>query len=255
MSKQSPPPAANLSGAAQQQGASSQTATNTQTQANRPDQSNPFASASWTQGPNGQWQENLGFGGPLGGASGSLMQQFADANAKPFTFGNGDEARQQAFNAAYNQETSRLNPQWNQQQEQLQTQLANQGLQPGSAAYNQAMDQFSRQKNDAYQGAMNNAVNLGNQEQAQTWNQNYQSALAQREQPLQEMGQMMGLEQMPSFTAAGAAQPTQYLPAAMGQWQEGFDTWQAQQQQQADAAKGAMQGIQGIGSALPFIFM
>ena len=71
----------------------------------------------------------------------------------------------QAQNAALQQQTQYLDPQFNQEQEQLQAQLVNQGAQPGSAAYDNAMTLFNNQKQQAYQSASNNAVSEGLQEQ------------------------------------------------------------------------------------------
>ncbi|MBZ7920558.1 tail fiber domain-containing protein [Ensifer adhaerens] len=51
----------------------------------------------------------------------------------------------------------RMNPQLAQSRSALETQLANQGLQPGSEAYNRAIDAASRQENDARLGAILNA--------------------------------------------------------------------------------------------------
>lgn len=52
---------------------------------------------------------------------------------------------------------ARINPQLDRDRAALETQLANQGLQPGSEAYNRAIDQASRQANDARFGAIMNA--------------------------------------------------------------------------------------------------
>ncbi|WP_312362507.1 tail fiber domain-containing protein [Ensifer sp.] len=52
---------------------------------------------------------------------------------------------------------ARMNPQLDRDRAALETQLANQGLQPGSEAYNRAVDQASRQANDARFGAILNA--------------------------------------------------------------------------------------------------
>lgn len=51
----------------------------------------------------------------------------------------------------------RLNPQLERSRAALETQLANQGLQPGSEAYNRAIDAATRQENDARIGAVLNA--------------------------------------------------------------------------------------------------
>lgn len=78
---------------------------------------------------------------------------------------NINQSVNQAANAAYGQATSRLDPQFDLQQKQLETQLANQGLGENSTAYQNAMDQFGRTKNDAYNQANFSAIGAGNTEQ------------------------------------------------------------------------------------------
>ncbi len=51
----------------------------------------------------------------------------------------------------------RMNPQLERSRAALETQLANQGLQPGSEAFNRAIDSATRQENDARLGAILNA--------------------------------------------------------------------------------------------------
>jgi hypothetical protein len=64
-----------------------------------------------------------------------------------------DASRQRAEDAFYKSATSRLDPQWQQQQAQMESQLANQGITRGSAAFEKAMDQMARQRTDAYSQA------------------------------------------------------------------------------------------------------
>lgn len=59
----------------------------------------------------------------------------------------------QAANAAYSAQTSRLDPQWQQRQREMETQLANQGISRNSEAYSRAMADMERQRTDAYQQA------------------------------------------------------------------------------------------------------
>lgn len=68
-----------------------------------------------------------------------------------------------AIDATYGQATSRLDPQWQKQQTELETQLANQGVPQNSDAWNRAMSEFQRNKTDAYSTAENQAVLTGNQ--------------------------------------------------------------------------------------------
>jgi hypothetical protein len=211
--------------AANAQGQSSQQVTGQQTQANRPDQNTPFAQSQWHQNPDGTWSQTTGYTGPLGAAATGLQNQIAQNFSQPLD--NGAAAGQQAFKASYNQSLSRLDPQFNQSQEQLQTQLANQGLAPGSQAYRQAMDNFGRSRNDAYQSALNNATLTGAQLQNQTFAQN----MAARNMPMQELQGLGGFLAMPGFTNAQAADPTQYLAAYTGV--NNYNLANAQMQNQA----------------------
>lgn len=124
-------------------------------------------------------------------------------------------ARQAAQDAAYRQATSRLDPQFQTQQAQTETQLRNQGLVPGSEAYDAAMRNFNFGKNDAYSSAFNNSFNtglaaqqadFGMQNQANQGNIQNQSFL--RNLPLNELNALRTGSQVtnPQF---GAYNPTQ----------------------------------------------
>jgi hypothetical protein len=80
----------------------------------------------------------------------------------------GAQNTSNAANAAYSQATSRLDPQWQHQQQDLETQLANQGITRNSDAYTRAMQDFGNSKNDAYNQANMSAIQAGvNQGQTQ----------------------------------------------------------------------------------------
>ena len=69
--------------------------------------------------------------------------------------------QQQVTDAVYNQQTQYLDPQFNQSQNKLENQLANQGITRGSEAWNNAMGDFSRQKQQAYSNARDSAIGQG----------------------------------------------------------------------------------------------
>lgn len=108
----------------------------------------------------------------------SLLGQKLDLNGlpglqygNPLNFGDklnqlesGDAARQRAENALFQRASARLDPMWGKREAQLQTQLANQGLDPTSEAYRSAMQDFSMGRNDAYSSAMNDAITRGGDE-------------------------------------------------------------------------------------------
>jgi hypothetical protein len=66
--------------------------------------------------------------------------------------------QQQTSDALYKANTQYLDPQFNQQQQQIESKLANQGITRGSEAYNNAMLNFNNQKQQAYESARNNAI-------------------------------------------------------------------------------------------------
>ena len=73
----------------------------------------------------------------------------------------------------------RLDPQWNTSKQQFDSEMANQGIAPGSAAYNDSYQNFAQAKNDAY-----NSLYTGAQGQA------FNQAMQQYQMPLQAAGQM-----------------------------------------------------------------
>lgn len=145
-------------------------------------QTNPFGSTSWMQGPDGRWTQNTSLTGPT------------------------------TEDAVYKQFASRLDPQWGQREEQMKSQLAAQGLDPGSEAYNNAYGNFSRGRNDAYQSAQNQAQTTG-----------YNESLG-----------ALG-------TLSGQGPQTQYLPAAMAAYQGALQGYGIDQ-----ASKNSM--MNGLGS-------
>lgn len=94
--------------------------------------------------------------------------------------------------AAYNEQAGFLNPQWQQNQTDLENQLSRQGISVGSPAYSNAMTQFQNSKNQAYQGASNNAITQG-------------ANIAQGDFGLALQGQQQGvnLQQMQQYNPIG----------------------------------------------------
>ena len=78
---------------------------------------------------------------------------------------------------------ARLLPQQQIDSAALDSQLANQGIMPGSQAYNQAKEQMGRTQNDAKQQAQLQGITLGQQQQAQT----YAQEVANRNMPMNEL--------------------------------------------------------------------
>jgi hypothetical protein len=104
-----------------------------------------------------------------------------------------------ASTAAYNEASSFLDPQWQQQQKDLQDQLSQRGFDVGSPGYSNAMTQFDNAKTQAYQAASNAAVNQGiNAGQGmfglavQGQNQQLGQQLALQNQPFNLLSQLYG---------------------------------------------------------------
>jgi hypothetical protein len=259
------PPPPNYTGAAQQQANQQNALLNQQTQANRPNQSNPYASVDWQQGPDGQWSQNTSFAGPMGDLNASLQQQAATAMGTPFSLDglspltDGAAARDQAIAAAYGQSTSRLDPQWAQRENETRSRLLGQGLAEGSEAYKSAMASLGRERNDAYSSAMNSAIGQGTSAGSALFNQSMATrqqglaeALRRRGQAFGEIQQMQGLTSMPGFMGAGQGQ-TPDLLGAMGmqddaQWRQ----YLANRQNTTDAIGGGMQVLGAAAQFLPF---
>lgn len=130
-----------------------------------------------------------------------------------------------------------LDPTWNTRQDQLQTQLANQGIQQGSEAYTNALRDFGMQRDNSYNSAL-----LADRSQAST------EALAQRNQPLNEITALLSNSQVqqPNFTSTPqtTVAPTDYLGAVNTQQSALNNQYNAQLQQQ-NAIYGALGGAAG----------
>ena len=247
-------------------------------QINRPNITTPFGSETWTQGPDNQWNMNLNLSPDTQAAlqaqqnlgmqrsqfAGGLMGQAQQAYQNPFDYSSlpalpdAEATRQKAIDASYNQSASRLDPQWQQAQDQQQAQLYEMGFTPGDKGYQNQQDAFSRQKTDAYQTAMNNAIGSGAQAAQQLYSMGMgtrQQALAEamqaRNMPLNEMnalltGQQVGMPQMPGFTNA---QGPNLTGAANTTYQQGLDAYSIQQVQQ-QAQQNGLFSLLGAGASL-----
>jgi len=141
-------------------------------------------------------------------AAQTLGQQAQSSTTTPLNFNTADSAilnaspqqlEQNAANAVYREQAGFLNPQWDQQQQQLQDQLSRQGIPVGSDAYNNSMKQFANNRTQAYQAAQDSATAQGAQS-AQTLfgmaqagqNQNIQQQQLAQQNPLQLLSEMYG---------------------------------------------------------------
>jgi hypothetical protein len=149
---------------------------------NRSDVSGPFGTTDWTKNADGTWGMKQGFSGPMQGSTDAMGRQLADAWGSPMM--TGETARTQAIDAAFGQAKSRLDPMFDQREQKMKTQLANQGLDPTSEAYATALGNFGRERNDAFGSAMNGAIAQGTAAGNSIFQQDQQRRMA----PLQAMG-------------------------------------------------------------------
>ena len=230
---------------------------------NRPDQTNAFGSSiQWETGPDGKPRQVQSYGGPLAGTVEGLQQQAA-GQATPMdwsqfgTLGTGDEARQQAIDAAYNQSASRLNPMFQQREEAERARLLNSGVPESSELFRNTMQGFNQQRNDAYQGALNSAIGQGTQAGQAVFNQNMQArqqqiaeALRRRGMPIQELQQLQGFLAQPGFSQIAG-------PDLLGATQAGADyglrQFEASNRANADTIGGVLQFLQSIGGAAALV--
>lgn len=278
MSKPDPPAAPDYKGAAEATGESSQRVTQQQTYANRPDQVTPWGRTTWGQQqgidpstgePVTQWSQTqtlrpeledaLGSEVELQGYKSGLARDLMGRIGEGFSegidydqFGSIGDMRQKAEDAAYERQTSRLDPRFEQEQEGLEVRLRNQGLRPGTEAYDRAMESFGRTREDAYGQAQSQAVAEGRAEtglSAQLRQQEISEYLQERGVPLNEVnaiisGTQVASPQMPGFQSAGRAQPTDYLGASRSDYQGELDQFNAQQANR----QGMMAGGFGLGN-------
>ena len=192
-SSPSPPSAPNPQSIIGAQGASNEATARLNAQLNRMDTYTPFGSVTYTDmgddrtrvdqtfSPTTQalYDQQMGIGGDmLGLAEGAISnfptEAFSLEGAPAYQTGidysglqaipGQDDfagASQAASDAAFNRVMDRLNPQFNLQQEALETQLANQGIGRGSEAYTRAMDEFGRRRSDAGIAAGYDSISAG----------------------------------------------------------------------------------------------
>lgn len=128
-----------------------------------------------------------------------------------------------------------LDPQWAQRATELETQLLNRGIRPGSEAYETAMRQFGQQREGAYNQMFLDAYQTGNN-----------AALQERQLPFQELAAILGgtspTPQPGQFGTAATPTPGVAPTDVIGPTYNSYNAQNAQYGQQ-------MGGLYGLGSA------
>jgi hypothetical protein len=191
----------------------------TQQELNMVNQNNPWGSVSYDQTGSrkhfdemsGKWVETPTFTqtttlspeqqaifNQTQSAQGNLAGIAEDQSAKirellntPFEFNNQDAA-----NWAYDLGSQRLDPRFAQDEDKLRTTLKNKGIQEGTDAWNAEFSRMTQAKNDAY-----NQLMLTGRGQA------FSEALAQRNQPLNEIIGLMSGSQIQNPAQMSGATP------------------------------------------------
>lgn len=262
----SPPPAPDYAAAARTQGSANLQTAIANNVMNRPTEVTPYGTRSWTQ--SGSYtvpgaEGNPAVAVPTYTSNINLTptgQQLLDMqNQAAVSYGNtalqGLGRINQAFNKpldeqgirdlqekAYSAQTSRLDPQFQTSQAQLETKLVNQGLRPGSEAWDNEMRVFNQGKNDAYTQAR-----LAAASQAPAL---LQQELAIRNQPLSEVnalrtGSQPSIPQFQPF-ATSSASPAPLFQGAQAQaaYNQGLYN------QQVAADNSMMGGLFGLGGSV-----
>lgn len=207
-------------------------------------------------------QQNALSGGVMGLGQGQLGR-IGDAIGHPIDFSGlpaaptGNEAdRQRVEDALYARQTARLDPQYQKQQTDLETQLVNSGFSRGSAGYRTALDDYSRQRDDAYAAARNDAIAGGGSEQSRLFGLEStaranaeQEYMAQRNAPINELAALLGTGggvQVPQFspppqTAVNGVD----VAGLIGQQYNAQNANYQNQQAQSNSLMGSLFGLGG----------
>lgn len=171
-------------------------------------------------------------------------------------------AGQRGQDAAYAAQTQYLDPRFSQGQTSLESQLANQGLTPGSQAYDNAMKNFNLSKNQAYSDAANQSILTGQQIGTQML-QNELATAGQKANLLGQQGanygQMANLAQLPfsqlatlaglvpgnTGTAQAATSPANIAQAMQNQYAGQMNQYNTG----VASANSTMGGLFGLGGA------
>lgn len=191
----------------------------------------------------------------LGGLSESALNQVQQAYSSPYNYDSlqplygADDlnaARSRTEEAIY----SRLNPQFQQDEEALRTRLINQGIGQGSQAYQREMENFNQMKNDARMQAVLAGGTESDRALAQSLSLRQQGISEidkLRAQPLNEYLAMSGQQQlaMPQFQQYGYQGSA--TPDYQGLVNQNYQNQMAQYNANQASGNNLMSGLFGLG--------
>jgi len=155
------------------------------------------------------------------------------------------QTRQRAEDAMYNQAMSRLQPQFQSEQNALDLRLRNQGLRPGDAAYDAQMQSAQQRQTDATNQALWSSVGEGRTEAGQMFDQQ----MGRRQQDVGELtqqGQFANQAAGQMFNQALGANAQNYQQMMQGSQYAN----QIRQQQIAEAERERMGSLNEINALL-----
>lgn len=239
----SPPPAPDYAGAAvaQQKSQMSSQYTPYGNQIYSPDANSPSgyrSDISLAPQAQGTLNSQLDLSGNLGRLAQGQLNNVNQQYSQPMDLSSVQKVADQS----YTDQTSRLDPQWNQRKQQFDQQMANQGISAGGEAYDNASRDFGQQRNDAYTQARQQAT--------ANMPQTYQLANSIYQQPLNQLNAIRTGAQIqnPQFSTTPGAN---MLGAA--QSQSGYN--QGLYNSQVGQQNSMMGGLFGLGGALGSAYM
>ncbi len=219
------------------------TAAQDQQKVNSFNQSNPYGSMSYTADPNSPsgYSLNTSLSAPqqhlldlqtgTQGTTGQTAQNLAHNTAGMYSQAPNFQPLDPSglVSQLNNWQQKYEQPLFNQQSSNLEAQLRDQGLTPGSEAYNNAKNLLARNQGDVQNQFMTNNIGVGQQAQAQ----NFGQQVTNYELPLQTEASLFGMSGPtgPTFqqTPTAQIQPANYAGAAQnayqGQLQNYENTW------------------------------
>lgn len=253
MGKQSSPPPPDYAGAARETAQGNLENARLATKANRVNYYTPYGNLTYSQNPNDQdlWSANVNLDPSqqalldqqnrsamgLAGLQDQAVGRVAQAQSNPFDFSSVQDVQDKAYSAY----TSRLDPQWNQRQASLETQLANQGIARGTEAWTNAMRDFNAGRNDAYQQANIAAIN--------TAPMTMQLATALRNMPLNELNALRTGSQVTNPTFSNVPQQaTTAGPDMLGAAGLGYQSQLGAVNASNASSDNFMKGLFGLGT-------
>ncbi len=129
-----------------------------------------------------------------------------------------------------------LDPQWQEQEKRLESQLINKGIRPGSAAYDNSMRDFSTNRQRAYDQSYLDAYKTAES-----------SSMAERNQPINEITALLSGSQVSQPGYTNTPSPGVAPTDVIGAQQQSLNQQNLGYQAQVNSNQGMMNGLFGLG--------